>query len=270
MVVERVEDSVVRRPPVLLRPYVESYVGYRFAGFQPGEHMGLPSRHLTFVVSFDEKLELTQLPDGSQRRETFDVLVGGLHTSPAVIRHDGNQHGVQLQVTPAGARALFGMPAAELASTVVPLDALWGRLADQLYDRMASVTTWTDRFAALDGVLIRRLSTTADIPSGARPEAAEAFRRLTALHGQLEVATLADEVGWSRRHLTERFSAEYGVGPKAMARVLRFERARWMLVQPDRPSLADVAATCGYADQAHMTRRVASAGRLQSRRLAGR
>ena len=68
------------------------------------------------------------------------------------------------------------------------------------------------------------------------------------------MAALAGEVGWSRRHLTERFSAEYGVGPKAMARVLRFERARWMLVQPDRPSLATVAATCGYADQAHMTR----------------
>ena len=55
-------------------------------------------------------------------------------------------------------------------------------------------------------------------------------------------------------HLTDRFTTEYGVGPKALARVLRFERARWMLVQPTHPSLAMVAATCGYADQAHMTR----------------
>ena len=36
--------------------------------------------------------------------------------------------------------------------------------------------------------------------------------------------------------------------------MLRFERARWMLVQNDHPSLARVAAECGYADQAHMTR----------------
>ena len=131
-----VNDSFVRRPPDVLRPYVESYVGYHFAGFAPGEHMGLPSRHLTFIVAFDAPLELTQLPDGSQRTERFDTLVGGLHTTPAVIRHDGNQHGIQLQVTPDGARALFRMTAAELASTVVTLDELWGRLAAELYDRL--------------------------------------------------------------------------------------------------------------------------------------
>ena len=132
-----IAESVVWRPPTMLQPYVESYVGYHYAGFAPGEHMGLPSRHLTFIVTFDAPLELTQLPDGSRRHESFDTLVGGLHTSPAVIRHDGNQHGIQLQVTPAGSRALFRMPAAELASTVVTLDQLWGRLGFELYDRLA-------------------------------------------------------------------------------------------------------------------------------------
>jgi len=249
-----VNDTFVRRPPVLLRPYVESYVGYRFAGFAPGEHMGLPSRHLTFIFSFDAPLVLTQLPDGSSRTESFDTLVGGLHTSPAVIRHDGNQHGIQLQVTPAGARALFRMPAAELTSCVVTLDQLWGRLAGELYDRVAETSDWSVRFRALDGVLLRVLAASVNLPSGARPEAVEAFRRLASMHGLVDVATLADEVGWSRRHLTERFSAEYGLGPKALARVLRFERARWMLVQPDHPSMATVAAECDYADQAHMVR----------------
>jgi transcriptional regulator GlxA family with amidase domain len=39
-----------------------------------------------------------------------------------------------------------------------------------------------------------------------------------------------------------------------MARVLRFERATGMLRSTFRPPLAVVAAECGYADQAHMTR----------------
>ncbi len=249
---EQITEGLVHQPPVLLQPYVESYVGYRFSGFPPGEHVGLPSRHLTFVISFDTPLELSRLPDGTDRPATFDALLGGLHTTPAVIRHDGTEHGIQLQVTPAGARALFGMPAAELARTVVPLDTVWGRLAGELLDRLASASAWSERFAVLDGVLLRVVSTRMELPSGARRETSYAWERLTRAAGAVEVGTLASEVGWSRRHLTQCFSAEYGVGPKQMARVLRFERARWMLTETDRPTLADVAAACGYADQAHM------------------
>jgi AraC-like DNA-binding protein len=250
----QVAESVVYRPPALLQPFVESYVGYRYSGFAPGEHMGLPSRHLTFIVSFDAPLELSRLPDGTEQLSSFDTLLGGLHTSPAVIRHDGSQHGIQLQVTPAGARGLFGVPAAELAREVVPLDAIWGRLAGELQDRLDGAIDWKARFAVLDRVLLRALSARMELPSRARRETSEAWARLTGTAGQVEVARLAAEVGWSRRHLTERFSAEYGIGPKALARVLRFERARWMLVQPVRGTLAEVAAACGYADQAHMVR----------------
>ena len=39
-----------------------------------------------------------------------------------------------------------------------------------------------------------------------------------------------------------------------MSRVLRFERAKGLIQAPTRPSLSGVAAACGYADQAHLTR----------------
>jgi transcriptional regulator GlxA family with amidase domain len=62
-------------------------------------------------------------------------------------------------------------------------------------------------------------------------------------------AGLADEVGWSRRHLSQRFSDEFGIGPMQAARLLRFGRARKLVVAGSR-SLAEVAIDCGYADQA--------------------
>lgn len=37
-------------------------------------------------------------------------------------------------------------------------------------------------------------------------------------------------------------------------RVLRFEASQDLLRAPTPPSLAEVAAVCGYADQAHLTR----------------
>ena len=76
--------------------------------------------------------------------------------------------------------------------------------------------------------------------------------------GALRVSELAAGTGWSGRHLTSRFRAEIGLTPKAAARVIRFDRARKRLVHKLTAGgdylLADLAADCGYFDQAHLAR----------------
>ena len=91
-----------------------------------------------------------------------------------------------------------------------------------------------------------------------RGELTHAWRRIQQSRGAVRVADLADEVGWSRRHLTERFTDEYGIGPKQAARIERFTRARSLLEAGS--ASADVAARCGYADQAHLTREFRALG----------
>jgi AraC-like DNA-binding protein len=248
-----IAEAATWHPPDLLRPYVSGYTGYRYLGFEPGEHMGLPSRHVTLVLPFDAPLELV-VPNGDPTPQRFATVVSGFHTTPAVIRHNGNQHGIQLAVTPAGARALFAMPAGEVAADAVPLDALWGRMAAELLDRLDGAASWGERFAVLDRFLLRIAAGRAEVPSGVRDETAEAFRRLLETGGRVGVAALAEEVGWSRRHLSDQFVSEYGIGPKEMARVLRFEQSKAMFLQPGHAQLAAIAADCGYADQAHMAR----------------
>jgi AraC-like DNA-binding protein len=66
------------------------------------------------------------------------------------------------------------------------------------------------------------------------------------------VGQIADELGCSRRHLSDRFGTELGLPPKALGRVLRFQRAVGLL--RGGGELADVAYTCGYADQPHFNR----------------
>jgi AraC-like DNA-binding protein len=251
---EPVAEQRVGRPHALVREYVDGYSGYDMRGFPPGRHMGLPSRHLTLVVQFDAPITLSRLPNGNSQPQRFESLIGGFHTTPAVIEHDGDQRGVQLHLTPAGARALFGMPASELVATVVPLDAVWGRTASELVERIGEATSWDARFAAIDRVLARAAAGRAEAPSGVRPETAEAMRRLISVAGDVDITSVAGEVGWSRRHLSEQFGAEYGVTPKEMARVLRFERSKKLFVRGTTTTLAEIAAACGYADQAHMAR----------------
>jgi transcriptional regulator GlxA family with amidase domain len=91
--------------------------------------------------------------------------------------------------------------------------------------------------------------------SGPAPEVAEAWRLTTVSGGRLRVAEVAARVGWSDRHLEKRFRAETGLSPKEAARVVRFDRARRVLIaRTGARDLAGLAADLGFADQAHLTR----------------
>src|SRR5204863_6694413 len=72
--------------------------------------------------------------------------------------------------------------------------------------------------------------------------------------GRTSVTALAAHVGWSRRHLTSRFTAEFGLGPKAVIRVVRFEYACELFLTRPGKSLAEIAVNAGYYDQSHLTR----------------
>jgi AraC-like DNA-binding protein len=235
-------EHVEATPSGRLAPLVARYSGYRYEGTPPGTHLGLPSPYLTVVISLGK-------PTRMATKGEFAALAGGLHTRPVIIEHDGDQYGVQLALTPAGARSLLGVPAAELASAIVPLDALLGSRAVELIERMGEAATWRERFAAVDEVLSRHRDRLRTPPAELR----HAWHRLTA-PGGVRVRDVAEQVGWSRRHLGERFAAEYGLTPKEAARVARLDRAKRLLQRADRPGLAAVAAACGFYDQAHLAR----------------
>ncbi|HEX4258804.1 MAG TPA: helix-turn-helix domain-containing protein [Streptosporangiaceae bacterium] len=260
-----VSESARYQPPPALRPLVAWYHGYRQSGQRPARHRGLPSPWLTVIITLDEPLTIAEHPDPRQAASAHQVLVGGLHTSPALVTHDGRQSGIQLGVTPLGARVLLGAPAGALATLDLEGDEVIGRFAADLQDRVRATPTWAGRFAMLDALFAAR----AGLSLGARtgpmdtrdliaPEVRYAWRTLLTSRGRISVAELARETGWSARHLDNRFRAEIGLTPKAAARVIRFDRARRMLMRRvgsgGAPALADLAAAGGYYDQAHLAR----------------
>ncbi|MEV8319308.1 helix-turn-helix domain-containing protein [Streptomyces sp. NPDC059900] len=247
--------GIAARPAPALRRYVGSYVGFDLRGFPAGVHCGPPGHALTAVISLSGPLQVAAGVDDGSPVTRFDSVAGGLMCRSVAIHHDGRQHGVQVALTPLGARALYGMPAAALAHQLVPLDELLGTLGTELVDRLRAARSWAARFAALDELLLRAVGRAGgDRLPGQGPEVAEAWRRLVAARGSLKVGALAAELGWSRRYLTDRFRGEVGLSPKTFARVLRFEHAHDLATVHTPLPWAQVASVSGYADQAHLVR----------------
>jgi AraC-like DNA-binding protein len=66
------------------------------------------------------------------------------------------------------------------------------------------------------------------------------------------IDSIAEEVGLSAYALIRRFKKVYGISPHAWRMQARANEAARML--REKTSLADVAGSCGFADQSHMSR----------------
>ncbi len=235
---------VIRRAPAApLAGRVTSYYGFGTETPEPVRQREGPGVDVVVILTFEEHW----LIDG-ERHTSF---VGGLHERQVTTEHPGRSLGMQVNLDPLAARALVGGPLHELAHRTVPLEQVLD--APFLVERLAE-SDWDARFALLDETLAPRICDT-----HASREVAWAWQRLRATHGRVAIGTLAAELGWSRKRIVARFRDEIGLPPKAVARLLRFERARELA---GTMSWGELAFECGFSDQSHLI--------AEFRRITGR
>jgi AraC-like DNA-binding protein len=232
--------------PEILAPYVTAVVPYDVDMGAPGVHRGMPSTGPTFELPVGEPIDVAWAGEDGSRRQAWSC-VSGLHTRPAAIHHGARQRGVSVSLTLRGARALLGVPAGELAGELVSLPEVAPHLA-HLPEQLA---------ASPDAGTVTRALVEALARAGEPRPRADVGRALARIAGGGQVREVAEEEGWSRRHLQDLVRAECGLTARDLRRVARLARSRRALVlaaRSGRVGLADVAASAGYADHAHMTR----------------
>jgi AraC-like DNA-binding protein len=229
-----------RAPHPALRSHIRTLTGWYERADGPVVRDELPGGRVVLVVSFGPRMDI----DG----RTYTSFAAGLHDAPAHTAHDGLGHGIQAYLTPLGARRFFGMPMGELARQVVELEDLLGPAASELAERLAAAPDWAARIDLFERAIAARVLAAAPVAS----ELEWAWQRLLETDGAAPIGALAQELGWSRRHFAARFRTELGMTPKAVARILRFERAVARLRAGD--DLGELALDCGYYDQAHFNR----------------
>jgi len=233
-------DIARRTPHPALAPHIRTLAGWHERADGPVVRDELPGARIVLVVSFGPSMDI----DGRR----FGSFVAGLHDTPARTAHAGLGHGIQAYLSPLGARRLFGLPMGELTGAVVELEDLMGPAADELAERLATAPGWAARFDLFERALAARVL---EAPPVA-PELEWAWQRLLRSGGAAPVGVLAAELGWSRRHFTTTFREQLGMPPKALGRIVRFERAVERLRAG--ADLAELALDCGYYDQAHFNR----------------
>ena len=176
------------------------------------------------------------------------AVVSGAFSEAFVIDTHAHAAIVGVHFKPGGAATVLGVPAGALANAHVELEALWGRRANELRERVCAAADSAQRFRILEQALMSLLPRAPNV----RGEVDMALGRLGA--PGVEIAEVAKDVQLSHRRFIELFTEQVGMTPKRYSRVRRFQRALALATSRGSPAWAEVAFQCGYYDQAHLCR----------------
>jgi len=226
-------------PHSLLRPLLSrGYAGFTEA--TTPRHLALPATTSVPLV--------VKIADSAHRPPAF---VMGPHASSWLVEGDCAPSYLEVWLDPLGAYRLLGLPMDELSGQLADLADVLGAPGRRLAEQLRQAPSWQQRFRLLDQFLLRRIA----CGSHPSPEVGWAWQRLITTRGTMPIGQIADEVGWSHKHLIARFRRQAGLRPKTAARLIRLDGVlRHLDQQPERLDWGQIAAETGYADQAHLIR----------------
>ena len=172
-------------------------------------------------------------------------------TRPIEIAPTGPVSTLGVRFRPGGARGL--LPPLDVFAGAFPTPReIWGSEAGSIEDEVANAPDLRSRRAILERFLEKRRARARASALGARLSAAVGL--VLASRGRASVAAIARRVGCSPRQLERAFAAGVGVTPKELSRIARFQNVLRLSGRNPAAGWADLAARCGYADQAHLVR----------------
>jgi AraC-like DNA-binding protein len=174
--------------------------------------------------------------------------VSGLQARPFVVQAPDTASTVLgIQLTPAGAWRVFGLPLHELTTLDIALEDVVGPAANALEDRCLAARTPEDALGAAAAWLEARVAAGPAV----EPAVAWVADRIRGRRGDIAIGTLREAAGLSTARLATLFRQQVGATPKVYARLHRFQHAVARL-RDGRSSITDVALATGHYDQPHL------------------
>jgi AraC-like DNA-binding protein len=258
-----------------LREYVHGY--FVSEGFLPKPLLErhVPSLEAAIVLDFAAPHRIIDTADTKQTTDHRNAWVVALQHRHQLREAFGARDFMVLRFSPIGAQMLLQTPMDLLSGRVLALEEIDRPFARLLMSHAEAARDWSARFDIVEKIIADRLESAANPPSALF----HSWRMLQESPKHVDLARLPALFGCSRRHLIAQCHTYFGVAPKTIARIRRFNLAieavnrvgrRDPLTYPDgKPYLdfrapgtvratskaaigwADLALDCGYYDQSH-------------------
>ena len=255
-----------------LRAYVHGYFASSSNLRIPIQERHLPSTEVPLLLNFGAPHRRLDVVGSGEWTARDGVWVVGLHDRHQVTEAVGERHFMVVRFTPMGAHLFLGLPMHLIANAAVDLELIDSALARVLVSRIGVAGSWSDRFAAMESLIAERVAE-AEMPASIgfsvaqacchrRPHRARFTRHRNGLQPPYPDCEVPDMRGVSTQDDREAAALQSRHALARPAKRDASQRAR-RANRISRPSnlkihlcdaiqWADVAADCGYFDQAHL------------------
>lgn len=230
-----------------LRPYVKVVWSMDSVGqVIKGDPMRiLPDTCVELVIHYNDPFQTT-FSDGSRSMQRQSLVICQMK-SFMEIEPCGKTGFIAVRFSAWGAYHFFDTPMKEIANGETMLQQVWGSVADQLEDRIASAKTNLQRSEIIQRFLLSKLSKSNDVNHAISFSLGE----INKAKGQISIEELAYDTGVTTRQLGRLFDRYIGLSPKEFARITKFLNALELLNTRRSATLTSIAYDAGYYDQAH-------------------
>ncbi len=219
-----------------LAPYVHHYWSIRWSLRSPfrGESLPHPAVQILRIASSTERSAVV-----------LGVSSGALART---LTHAGATFGISFR--PVMFAALLDASMSSITDRVVPLELLLGASAGAWARAIDAARSPEAKVALTEALLAPLLGT----PSPRLVQLRDLVEHIARDRSILRVEDIVRISGRDTRALQRCFRTHVGVSPKSVIQRYRLHEALIQLRAPHPPALAELAASLGYADQAHFAR----------------
>jgi len=176
--------------------------------------------------------------------------IAGVRTGRFAKRHIGVGQFFGVQFRPAAFQPFLRAPMVSVTDRVVPLERVLGKSARPWARAIDAARAPEEKVALTEALLMPLLIA----PSPRLECIRDLVERIAVDRAILRVDDIARASDLDTRALQRCFRTYVGVSPKSVIQRYRLHEAAIQLRAPHPPSLAELAASLGYADQAHFGR----------------
>jgi AraC-like DNA-binding protein len=190
-----------------------------------------------------------EMTHGDWRTAGKCVFFGG-NEKPLKARVKGSFLVAGFAVRPSGWTSLFTQSHRTVKDQMLPLQFLWGDLADKMFSEVAAAPNDLGKVAAMERAIAARL---AEIGKYKPDDLMAQFEVIARTDSTMKIEDAAAQLGISVRQMERRCLESFGMSPKAILRRSRFLDMAAAMRGFSTPSQAQLAEL-RYFDQSHINR----------------